>query len=715
VPPIPPCVRGFPSFPLVTTTLPTVYGIAAGDLDGDGKADLVFADNNNGAVVVMLDAPGGTFGAPRTYALPGASDAVAVADFDGDGKLDIVASADGASASANGTVHVLLGNGDGTFASPVPYTVGAQPRFIAIDDLDGDGKRDLVVSNFNSGSVSVLLGDVGGAFKPAVSYSVGVSGAAGARPYGIVIVDVDGDTKLDVVTANYGDGQIAVMKGVGDGTLTGLAKYTAGANTLAIATADLNNDGHPDLAVANFGGPNAGVFLNQGDGTFPLNQAGYMVGMSARAIAIADADGDGVLDLLVPNFGSNDALLLRGNGNGTFALATVAQTVPTPSAVATGDFNGDGKSDLVIVSRDSSEAHIVLARPTGLALPIVLPTLGQPMRSSTADLDGDGRPDLVIPFQSAPPGVGVYLNGVNGLQPFVQYGGGNAPWATALADLDGDGHLDLLVTDYYTAASQLITRLGNGSGAFATTASSIAVGVAPTAVVTGDLDHDGVLDALTVDPAATPPAFTMLQGLGNGKFTSRGSPQAPGGPPYDAALVDLDGDGWLDLVITSNSGTYGVWVRMGTGPFAFAPAMPYSTLGSAALMLATGDFNGDGKIDLAVGNTTSSSVGILLGNGDGTFTPLAAYPVGDTPWEVNAFDIDGDGNLDVIATGSGRGTVSVMLGVGDGSLRAPRLFIAGAYATGLSIADFDGDGVPDFAVSNRAANSGSLLVSHCVD
>jgi len=385
------------------------------------------------------------FKAPVAYLSNGANEtSVTVADLNGDGKPDLVianfCTSGDASCGNNtlkGVVSVLLGNGDGTFQTAVTYGSGGyDPHWVAVADVNGDGKPDLVVANFCASSctgnpspslVSVLLGNGDGTFQPAVPYGTGGNGT-----FSLAVADVNGDGKLDIVTTNLcpsdssncTNGSVGVLRGNGDGTFQTAVPYDAGgASTMSVAVADVNGDGKPDILVANRGlpesGPNDGgvsVLLGNGDGTFqtavPYGSGGY----GAVSVAVADVKGDGKLDVLVANncvsFGNCNSAngnvgVLLGNGDGTFQPAAPYNSGGmTTSSVAVADVNGDGKLDLVVdnvcgVSPNQcadGNVGILLGNGDGtFQTPAIYASGGGgAFAVAVADVNRDGKPDLVV-------------------------------------------------------------------------------------------------------------------------------------------------------------------------------------------------------------------------------------------------------------------------------------------------------------------------------
>jgi hypothetical protein len=322
------------------------------------------------------------------------ADSVAVADVNGDGKPDlvvvnefgpnaVVGCSSGPFTSPSPTIGVLLGNGDGTFQPAVTYDSGGLDTYsVAVADVNGDGKPDLVVvnncadSSCVNGNVGVLLGNGDGTFQPAVTYDSG-----GLDTYSVAVADVNGDGKPDLVVANYCtdsgclNGNAGVLLGNGDGTFQAAVSYLSGGQYAdSVAVADVNGDGKPDLLVANgcafnqtlCANGSAGVLLGNGDGTFQAAVSYLSPGQFALSLVVGDVNQDGIPDLLLYNsslytFGGYDGLvnLLLGNSDGTFQPATsylfggncCSGQNPHGEALALGDVNGDGKPDLVVTSK----------------------------------------------------------------------------------------------------------------------------------------------------------------------------------------------------------------------------------------------------------------------------------------------------------------------------------------------------------------------------
>jgi hypothetical protein len=363
--------RAVPSFaaPVTYSAGPSPWGVTAADLRRIATLDLAVADFTAvGKVSVLLGNGDGTFNAPVQYDT-GSNGPVAVAagDFTNDGILDLVVLNFN---NGQNVVSVLPGNGDGTFQPPIVTTVGGsggRPQSLAVGDFNGDGNLDVVTAD-PGGSVHMLLGNGDGTFQPPETVVVGGS------PQSVAVSDLRGNGTLDLVTADYGN-TVSVLLANGDGTFQPPVHYAGAPLAVAVALGDVNGDGALDIVAADQESQ-VSVFLNNGDGTFgaPSN---FPLAASPGAVVLGDFNGDGKLDIAAT--GGNSVSVLLGNGDGTFQGPQTYAAGPGPIGLAVGDFNGDGFPDLAVADQGGDTVAVLRnnadwSGPGGGGTPRALPS-----------------------------------------------------------------------------------------------------------------------------------------------------------------------------------------------------------------------------------------------------------------------------------------------------------------------------------------------------
>ena len=340
----------------------------------------------------------------------------------------------------------------------------------------------------------------------------------------------------------------------------------------------------------------------------------YQVGASPDSVAVGDFDGDAVQDLAVTDMMSNTVSVLLGNGAGTFATAQSYDAGDAPQSVAVGDFDGDGHQDLAVANGMSDNVSVLLGDGAGSFATAQSYDAGDaPQSVAVGDFDGDGHQDLAVADWDSD-SVSVLLgDGAGGFGTATDFGAGTCPDGVAVGDFNGDGCQDLAVANYMSNVSVL---LGDGAGGFGT-AQSYAAGDGPNGVAVGDFNGDGHQDLAVVN--ITSETVSILLGDGAGGFAGKADfSTGTGSSPWSVAVGDFNGDGYQDLV-TADSGSNDVGVLLGAGAGDFGTATGFSTgIDSSPRNVAVGDFNNDGKQDLATadsGDIVASTyyVSVLLG------------------------------------------------------------------------------------------------------
>ncbi len=773
---------------------------AIGDFNRDGKLDVAVPrgdtsiPSNN---LILLGAGDGSF---NVTSLPSPSHAIVSADFNNDGFLDM------AVAPASGPILIYLGKADGTFQDAVSPSPNFGPAYdfmpitaaydLSAGDLDHDGHLDLVVSIGGPPSNSQgFLASYGQFFALHGNGDGTFAFQPDSRPNTLLdryflpfsnlqLADMNGDGNLDVVALDGASGVLHVILGLGNGAFVrdvnnqpvGITTVLpAGAELAAIG--DLNGDNKLDIAVTYT--DHVAILFGNGDGTFQAPTSYDAPG--AYDVIAADFNNDGKLDLAVTNPGERDdgialtdtgcLYVLLNRGNGVFDSPLVFTGTETPMHLAAGDFNGDGKTDVFLLSQHGSadvlfgtgDGSFVTAQRYNTGF-ILNPDQGNAIDvAAAADLNGDSFQDEI-------------LLGVKNSFGFVAIGLGNGngtfqsiksttldlagrPTAVAFGDVNDDGVLDMAIStpqgtlvnpiDGSTSnISEVSILLGNGDGTFRPR-SMIGAG-APNDVVLRDINHDGNLDLIAGGFQNT---IFILLGNGDGTFQHPISVPLPG-RSLRIAVGDFNHDGSLDLAAlqpgVSNQGNSRppdsqVYVVLNKGDGTFLPATTYGA-SPAAYGITAADLNGDGLLDLivaadqanyfvgAIFNEVPGNIGVLLNKGDGTFNSAVQYGIyaGDHVdvtngnfaggyFDVTTADIDNDGHLDIIAVAESGATylptpayqpegVVVLRNQGDGTFGVPTSYdTAGVTIGRIAVADFNGDSLPDILTPNTYENTFSIL------
>ena len=710
------------SSPIAAGSAP--QSVAIGDFNRDGKPDFAVANNVSGNVTILLNNDGGFSQAAGSPVGAGSGPrSVVVGDFNVDGKVDL--------AVANvysDNVTILLGNGTGGFNQPSgsPVDGGTTPICVAVGDFNLDGKPDLALANFRSNAVTILLGDGGGGFAQAAGSPVGV----GTSPGSVAVGDFNLDGKVDLAVSNADSDNVSILLGNGNGGFTQPVGSPVGAGDfpISVAAGDFDLDGTPDLAVASANSHNITILSGDGGGGF-VQALGSPVSLPSAPISVAvgDFNLDGKPDLAAAT-SPNHVTILMGNGVGGFVepAGSPLGAGAGPFSVAVGDFNLDGKPDLAIANQDSNSVTIQLntcdAFPcsgVGFMQPAGSPVGAgsSPVSEAVGDFNLDGKSDLAV--VNFPNTLTILLG--NGSGGFIQSNGspigvGTFPSSVAVGDINLDGKPDLIVAN--EASNDVTILLGDGSGGFTQPADSpISAGNAPFSVAVGDFNLDGKLDLAVADDASN--NVTILLGNGLGGFAqSAGSPFAAGIAPVSIAVGDFNRDGKPDLAVGNNFlGNVTILLGDGSGAFTQAVGSPISAEPDT-YSVVSGDFNRDGRSDLAVVNRNSNNVTILLGNGSGGFAQATGSPVsvGSIPDSLVVGDFNLDGKADLAVANFGSNNVTILMGDGSGgftnSVGSPVNAASNPYS--VVAGDFNRDGKPDLAVANHGSNNATILLNTCL-
>jgi len=636
-------------------------GLAAGDLDGDGKTDAVVA---NGHALDVFFQRNGSLAEGRPIALEGAQLVKAV-DIDGDGKVDLVS-------SASVGLVVLKGLGAGTFAPPVVVTAQRQAE-VEVGDVTGDGRRDLVTCN---GIVAqVFAQQAGGTFAAPTQHS------GGANCDSVALADVNGDGRTDVSITGGGNvpsSRLDVFAQRANGTLAEPTAYPTSDLPASVKAGDMNGDGRADLVVAHDAWMWVGVHAQGPDRTLDperLTRVPYNNGTSPHRMAIGDVNGDQRPDIVIAD-DQHGLVTLWGQPaapsttTSTVRLATTVATTPPVGAprplfsapqdydlaaagqsVVSGDFNGDGRNDVALSTRyrgdpSAGDKVFVFYQAADGSLPKAVSFdtelalgVGDVMVLAAGDLDGDGRTDLVLRMRD---GINVFMqrNGTFADRTYIEL-----PYASRVdvADLDGDGRADMVMTGLGVTVYRSL-----GAGTFAPPVTVLPEYRSDMAI--GDVTGDGRPDLVTINNMYSSAAVEVVRQLPDGSFgaVERTSIDAN---PAEIAIGDLTGDGKLDVAATYEAGIQVVGIRIlvqGAGG-SLTPGQDVAAF--AAGPLRAGDVDGDGRTDLVAMYGSRAGVWLQQAGGQlGAEQPYNTSGPSMTPSSgVVLADFTGDRRLDIAA------------------------------------------------------------------
>jgi hypothetical protein len=694
------------------------YFLATGDFNGDGRLDLVAANWLAGNISIFMGNGDGTFDDAVNSSLALGASSVATGDFNGDGKPDLAVTLQDQS-----QLRIFPGNGDGTFGSATTYSTD-HPMMVIVRDFNGDGKEDLAVTNRAAATVSIRLGNGDGTFQNAATFGTG------PEPLGIIAQDINRDGKLDLlISSGEVDGSVYILQGNGNGSFLPYTTHQGGDPASRYVTiSDLNGDGIADLIDSG-----TGVYISVGnnDGTFKP-AVNFSAGTGpVRTVVIGDYNGDGKPDLATANYGGNNASILLNNSAwspaGNFAPAVTYASGGTGTHRLTGaSFERNGKIDLVITNHWSGNVSKLKGNSDGTFGTAVNYGAGNsPFDVIAGDYSRDGVTDLAVVNHWGHDISVLNGQGDGSFQSAVNYGVGTVPTSIASGDFNADGITDFAVTN--RDSNNVSILIGQADGSYQA-AINYVIGASYHHVVTTDLDGNGTLDLALSN--AGDDTLSILLGNGNGTFQTAVNYGSGGDYPREVVAGDFNGDGKPDLAVVHQESN-NVAVLIGTGGGAFASAATYP-VGENPVPLSVADINRDGKLDLIAGNYDDNSVSVLYGKGDGTFNSAQTFPVA-TPHGLFVGDFNSDGKPDISAASWDINGVSVLLnaaplptvpqqglmalwraennpldsiGGNHGTLQNGATYAAGRYGQAFSL-----DGVDDFM---EIPNSPSLNPSSAI-
>ena len=725
--------------------------VKSADINGDNKLDLLVSNFTGNSISILRGKGNGEFEPAQTMPSFGIVYDVDTGDFNQDGIVDIVSDASG-----NGTngAAVYLGSGAGVFQNPVYYPTGGGSTNVVVADMDNDGVSDLLKSNYFDNTVGILYGN-----KDASGRGNGTFGSlqllgTGLNVFDLVAKDFNSDGKLDIATANRGDGTSTIYLGLGNRQFAQPSSLAIGPPAFDVQAADLNQDGQLDLVFASVSGNQVSLFAGTGNGTFEAK--GTFGQTFAMQLALADLNGDGNIDVLSSS-AATGVVQLRLNAAAPASphLSISAPTAatfanPFPVTIEAKDSNGltatnftgtvqfksgdqfaQLPADYTFTAADQGvKTFSVMFKSTGnqtisatligsngivsgKVVSVAPPVLGDISLSLVGtDSAGSGNVYLSRPVDYNGDGILDMATANNGNNTLNIYLGTNTglfslkatiptqgvdPYGSDSGDFNGDGILDIAVSNLGTSSISVFQGVGNGTFNFMSSLTSLP-GTYHLTVT--DLDADGKADIAANQ--TSPSGIVVFRGLGNGDFNTRDF-YATGEIPTNVYAADIDNDGAKDLLTSTYFGNtvsilYGLKSVAGnpTGSFGVSHSLPFS---SGAFDLSISDFDGDGWKDIATANRSDGTGSIFRGLGNRQFMQLPSLSVGAQPYSVQAADLNNDGVPDLVFNSLTEGKFTVWAGLGNGEFEQ-KLTLPVTNAYRIALADFDGNGTTDMLGSS---------------
>ena len=748
--------------------------VALGDVNGDGTLDIVVA---RAGAANDLYLNGGTAGFTHTL-LPGdnstTTTALALGDADGDGDLDLVYSTE-----RGGNTLLLNEDGAGTFISsavPLPGSeYGSTSRAVVFGDVNGDGALDLFSNGGYNGQTQLLVNSImPGSFSSATAFPGGT-----ATTTAVAIADFNGDTDLDIYIGNSGSpSELLIGDGAGGFSTTTVAAGSL--STVAVAHGDVNGDGHLDIVTCQNTADNIGkaeVLLNDGAGSFSQVIPLHGSNVSTSAVALGDVNGDGTLDIIVARAGAAIDLFLNGGTAGFTHTVLPGDNSTTTTALALGDVDGDGDLDLISASEGgntlllnldgegafniSVDAFNVTGSSSGQVSSQVTVSGGTyPGEVSwTLSCNGNKVVDGYAPYSAtleAPSG------GTCTLTMTDSYGDGwNNAWWSAPAWIDADANSN--AANDGSSSSSYTYNYGNDNDGSdddddASPSPSPTAGPNPSpdrrrlskgsgrrhrkwsSQQWGKEIEADLLDAeeggqrlpsgrrLSHENSNCQAEWNPVAegwGLSCGRNAEITFTVPAGASAAALAFGDVDADGDLDLIVAKKNAENKLWINSGTGVFnrrsdfqvnADGSLLTSVELGTATTALALGDADGDGRLDVLVGNSGSANQ-LLLQQSDGSFVAAPDFAGGSAETSSVAFgDMDSDGELDLLVGNSGANELLMLTHCPNGGaqLHAGSSCFACPPSMGKSSPSVCLECIPDFVSEGTDGTLGPGCRKACV-
>ncbi|MBS1494673.1 MAG: T9SS type A sorting domain-containing protein [Bacteroidetes bacterium] len=670
----------------IIASVPSILGVACADFNCDGKKDIVFTSSTNNTITVCLNTTtaGSTtpsFTAGTNFNTGTVPQQVIAADFNGDGKPDIVVAHQTSTYVKVFFNTTTPGASTPTFSSGTTFTTGSFPAYLTYADINCDGKLDIVVANSTASTVSVLRNTTSiGSSTP--SFATQVTFATGSLSSGLTTADINNDGLPDIIVTNQLSSTVSVLLNkttINSSTISFAAKvdFTTGTNPIDVSTGDFNHDGLTDLLVTNFTSGTYSVLLNTTavNATTPVfsPKTDFTASPQIYWGKAADINNDGLPDIVG---GGSVFVYLDTTSPGSSSVTFHTKKFLTASSVRYGecvDLNGDGKLDFVGISTTDVKVIIntmTLGATASFGGATVVNLTSSANQIDIADLNLDGKPDVVVSMPIW--GIATFLNttpiGASTPTFAAAYEklGLTSQYGIVLADVNLDGQSDIISSNNTSGNFSVFmnTMAPGATTAVFGNAANFTVGTNPRFLTTGDFNGDGKPDVVVANNGSsniTVCLNTTTPGSNTASFGSKDI--ATDAFPNDVTVADFNGDGKVDIAVGINNFFEMQIFLNTTTPGASTPTFSAATTVTTTnkvVNIASGDINGDGKPDIITVYQTGVCSVFLNNTTIGSTTP--SFPAKTDFFvdngRIKITDINGDGKPDILL-GGGNGSLSL--------------------------------------------------------